>query len=217
LQTDAAAETLAFAPHAPPDWTSFAIANVPVGTARLDLRYSKDTGGISLAVKVTGEGSRNIDFQPAVSLRAKVLGVEFNGRPVPFLVEANNIDQHVIVKVAAAGESNLLRIRTRDDFGVSYASSLPAIGASSQGLRILSENWTPARDRLTLTLSGLGGSPYRLAVWNGEQIASVEGAKLSKVANDKAELSLELPNKDGHAPTLATVVIQFSSGGKKRK
>src|SRR6266404_3093669 len=92
LQVDAAKVTLTLAPHIPADWTSFRIGNVQVGSARLDLHYSKDPGGITLEVKAAGEASCNVDFQPAVSLRAKVLGVEFNGRPVPFLAEANSID-----------------------------------------------------------------------------------------------------------------------------
>jgi len=61
------------------------IRNVQVGSARLDLHYSKDAEGIRLEVKVTGDASRVIDFQPAVSLRAKVLGVEFNGQPCRFV------------------------------------------------------------------------------------------------------------------------------------
>ena len=217
LQADATTRTLTFAPHAPADWTSFGIGNVKVGTAKLDLRYSKDLRGISLAVKETGNASCNIDFQPAVSLRAKVLGVEFNGRPVPFLVEANGIDQHVTARITVAGGSNTLRIRTRDDFGLSYFWALPAIGATSQGLRILSETWTPARDRLTLSTSGLADSQYILSVWNGEQIASVEGAKLFKTEDGRTELILDLPKMGGAASSTATVSIQFASSDKKRQ
>src|SRR2546422_3418302 len=216
LQADAAKGTLAFAPHVPAEWTSFAIRNVQVGSARLDLHYSKDPGGITLEVKASGDDTRIIDFQPAVSMRARVLGVEFNGRPVPFLVEANGIDQHVIARITVAGGSNSLRIRTRDDFGLSYSSTLPAIGASSEGLRILSETWTPARDRLTLNASGLAGSRYVLNVWNGGQITAVEGARLFKAQNGKTELILELPKKSAEATSYATISIQFASPDKKR-
>jgi glycogen debranching enzyme len=217
LQTDAATGTLTFAPHAPADWTSFGIGNVQVGTARLDLHYSKDPGGITLEEKATGDVSRIVDFQPAVSLRTKVLGVEFNGRRVPFLVESNGIDQHVIVRITVTGGSNSLRIRTRDDFGLSYSSSLPAIGATSQGLRILSETWTPARDRLTLSASGLAGSQYVLSVWNGGQIASVEGAKLFKAADGSTELILDIPRKGAEVTSSTTVSIQFASADRKRE
>ena len=218
LQTDATTGTLTFAPHVPADWTSFGIGNVQVGAAKLDLHYSKDPGGISLEVKTSGDASCKLDFQPAVSLRAKVLGVEFNGQRVPFLVETNGNDQHVIAKITVAGGSNLLRIRTRDDFGLSYSSTLPAIGATSQGLRILSETWTTSRDRLTLNTSGLSGSRYTLTVWNGEQIASVEGAKLSRPEDGKTQLILDLPKMGGAGnSSTATISIQFASTGKKRE
>ncbi|HKV61318.1 MAG TPA: hypothetical protein VJO16_05355 [Candidatus Acidoferrum sp.] len=217
LQADAATGTLTFAPHVPADWTSFGIRGVPVGTEKLDLRYSKDLGGITLEIKASSEAPSLIDFQPSVSLRAKVLGAEFNGRRVPFLVETNGIDQHVIVRISVAGGSNSLRIRTRDDFGLSYSSTLPAIGATSQGLRILSETWTPARDRLTLNTSGRAGRQYILTVWNGEQIASIDGAKLFKTEDGRTELILDLPKMGGATSSTETISIQFANSGKKRE
>src|SRR5229473_2194903 len=192
LQADATKGTLTLAPHVPADWISFRITNVPVGSAKLDLHYSKDPGEIKLEVKVTGDAPRTIDFQPAVSLRAKVLGVEFNGKPVPFHVDSNATDQHVITKIAVSGASNTLRIRIQNDFGLSYSSTLPAIGATSQGLCILSETWTPARDRLTINASGLSGSQYKLSVWGAGEIAGVEGARLVKAEDGKTQLLVDL-------------------------
>ena len=217
LQADATTGTLTFAPHVPADWTSFGIRSVPVGTEKLDLRYSKDPGGITLEVKASSDAPSLIDFQPAVSLRAKILGAEFNGRRVPFLVETNGIDQHVIVKISVAGGSNSLKIRTRDDFGLGYSSTLPAIGSTSQGLRILCETWTPARDRLTLNTSGRAGSQYILSVWNGEQIAAVDGAKLHKTEEGRTEVILDLPKTSGAEYSTAAISIQFASTGKKRE
>src|SRR5467141_18523 len=215
LRADATQGTLTFEPHAPADWTSFGIRNVQVGSARLDLHYSKDAEGIRLEVKTTGGPSRIIDFQPAVSLRAKVLGVEFNGQPVPFRVHSNGTDQHVVTGVTVAGGSNSLRIRIQDDFGLSYPSTLPAIGAASQGLRVLSETWTPARDRLTINASGLAGTQYALFVWNAGQIASVEGAKLFKAADGKTELIVDLPKNGAEANSYATISIQFAKADKR--
>jgi glycogen debranching enzyme len=217
LQADATTGTLTFAPHVPADWTSFGIRSVQVGTEKLDLRYSKDPGGVTLEVKASSDAPSLIDFQPAVSLRAKVLGAEFNGRRVPFLVETNGLDQHVAVRISVAGGSNSLRIRTRDDFGLSYSSTLPAIGATSHGLRILSDTWTPARDRLRLSVSGIAGGQYVLNVWNGGQIASVEGAKLFKDGDGQTKLIFDLPKKSAEATSNTTVSIQFASAGKKRE
>jgi GH15 family glucan-1,4-alpha-glucosidase len=215
LHVDAAMATLTLAPHVPADWTSFRIGRVQVGSASLDLHYSKDPGGITLEVKAASGVSCNVDFQPAVSVRAKVLAVEFNGRPVAFLAQSNGIDQHVIITITVAGGSNSLRIRTRDDFGLSYSATLPAIGATSEGLRILSETWTSAHDRLTLNASGLGGSRYVLNVWNGGQISGVEGARLVKAPDGKTELILELPKKGAEATSYATISIQFANPDKK--
>ncbi len=170
-----------------------------------------------MEVKVSGEASCNLDFQPAVSVRAKVLGVEFNGQPVPFLAESNGIDQHVIVRITIAGASNSLRIRTRDDFGLSYSATLPAIGTSSEGLRIVSETWTAAHDRITLNTSGLAGSRYVLNVWNGGQIAAVEGARLVKAPDGKSELVLELPKKSAKLTSYSAISIQFASPNKKQE
>jgi glycogen debranching enzyme len=216
LETNATIGTLTFAPHVPADWTSFAIKNVAIGSARVDLRFRKDLDGITLEWKAEGNALRTIDFQPAVSLRAKVLGAELDGRPMPFRVQPNGIDQHVLVRIPTSAGSHSLRIQMKDDFGLSYLPTLPAIGATSQALRILSETWTPAHDRLTINVSGQAGSEYKLSVWNGGQIASVEGAKLSKAADGKTELLVELPPNAAEAVSHTTISIRFASTGKER-
>ena len=211
LQTDSATGTLTLAPHLPVDWTSFAIRNVPVGSSKLDLRYTKDLEGITLEIK-TREAASNkvsIDFQPAVSLRAKILGVTLNGRPAQFHMQANNVDQHVLVRLPVSAGTNTLRIRLKDDFGLAYTSTLPALGAASEGLRIVSETWSPACDRVTLAVSGRAGSSYRLSVWNAAQIASASGAKLSKAPDGRAELVVGFPANAAEPISHATVSLQF--------
>ena len=209
LQVNAGAATLTFAPHTPADWTSFEIRNEPVGSTKLDLKFTKDLSGITLNVKTTGGPPVTVDFQPAVSLRAKVLGVELNGRALPFRVQPNGIDQHVLVRTLISQGSNSLRIRLKDDFDIAYHSQLPAIGEASQGLRILSETWSPNRDRLTISVSGHAGSQYELSVWNAAQIAAVEGARLASSPDGKSRLILEFPKNDAGPSSSAKISIQF--------
>lgn len=217
LANDAAAGTLTFAPHIPADWTSFAIRNVPAGTRKVDLEYAKDLEGTTLEVKAAGSGSSIIDFQPAVSLRAKVVRAEFDGHPISFHVESNESDQHVHVQIPVSGGSHTLRIRIKDDFGLAYDSELPALGSTSQGLRILSQTWTQDHDQLTINVSGRSGGHYNLFAWNAAQIASVEGARLQKLPDGKTELTLELPKNGDQLVSHATISIQFAGVGKGRE
>ena len=217
LQTNVTTGTLTFAPHVPADWTSFAVRNVPVSSAKLDLRYAKDLEGIKLEIKVPeGAADRiSVDFQPAVSLRAKVVGVTLNGRPALFHVEPNAVDQHVFVRVPLSAGTNSLHIRLKDDFGLAYDSTLPALGSTSEGLRIVSETWSTGRDRLSLAVSGLAGGQYRFLVWNAAQIASVSGAKLSKAPDGRAELIVDFPANTAEPVAHTTISIQFTSPGKE--
>ncbi len=67
-----------------------------------------------------------------------------NGRRVPFQIKKSDVDQHVTVQFPVAAGENTLRIRLRNDFGLSLSPALPPLGSTSQGLRVLSESWTPA-------------------------------------------------------------------------
>lgn len=213
LQTDAASGTLTFAPHVPADWTWFAIRNIAVGSAKINLGYAKDLEGITLEVKTSGVPSGNsslsLGFHPAVSLRAKVLGVTLNGRPVPFDVEPNAADQHILVRIPLSAGANTLRIRLKDDFDLAYDSTLPALGSVSEGLRTLSETWSPSRDRLTLAVSGRAGRAYRFSVWNPALVVSVSGAKLAKGSGGHGDLVVEFPANAVEPVAHATISLQF--------
>jgi GH15 family glucan-1,4-alpha-glucosidase len=178
LEVDATARRLVFAPHVPANWTSFQIGNVRVGSVALNLDYARAPDSISLDVRRTGAGDCGLEFSPAISLRTQVEGAEINGRPVAFHVQPNSEDQHVTVQIPVMDGLNKLRIRLRNDFGWSLAQELPPLGGSSQGLRVVSESWTPSRDALTLAVSGMSGKEYELSIWNPGQIASVDGAQL---------------------------------------
>jgi glycogen debranching enzyme len=217
LETEAARGTLRFQPHVPADWSSFVIREVPVGSARIELKYSKDLDGITLEAGAPegASGKVSIDFAPAVSLRAKVLGVALNGRATEFHVQTNSVDQHILVRIPLSAGANSLRIRLKDDFGLTYNSTLPVLGATSEGLRMVSETWSPSRDRLTIAATGLAGCQYRLPVWNPSQIASVSGAKLSKDPDGRSELLVEFPTNAAELFAHRTIAIEFASQSKE--
>jgi glycogen debranching enzyme len=218
FETEAATGTLRFRPHVPADWSAFVVRNVPVGSARIELKYSKDLDGITLEAGAQEGGSSgkvSIDFAPAVSLRAQVLSVALNGRATEFHVQTNAVDQHILVRIPLSAGANSLRIRLKNDFGLTYNSTLPVLGATSEGLRIVSETWSPSRDRLTFAASGLAGRQYRLPVWNASQIASVSGAKLSKGPDGRSDLLVEFPTNAAGLVAHATIAIQFAPQSKE--
>jgi glycogen debranching enzyme len=213
LSTDAKAATVTFAPHLPADWNSLRIDNLRVGENRVQLSYAKTPEGISLeASRTAGATECTVEFRPAVSLRATVSRVELNGKPLPFHVDANDQDQHVIVSFPVSDGPKSLRIFVQNDFAVGAASSLPPLGSPSRSLRILSETWSPARDQLVLDLSGASGAQYEVRVWNPSQIQRVEGAEL-----DTSAIRLQMPSSDSEPYVHAKVVLHFAEIKAKSK
>ena len=217
LAADAKTSTLTFAPHLPADWNSLGIENLRVGDSKIQLSYSRTAEGIFLgAGRTSGSGECIIEFRPAISLRASVNRVELNGKPLPFRVDANEEDQHVIVSFPVGEGQKFLRIIIRNDFAVSAASPLPPLGSQSRGLRILSEAWSSAHDQLTLELSGASGAQYELKLWNPSQLQRVEGADLKKNP-DSSNLTLQIPNRASEQYAHAKIVLHFADIKSKGK
>jgi hypothetical protein len=222
LETDGIHRNVKLAPHIPADWERFGIENVRVGKNTLLINYSKNAEGIVLETGLTsGSDECTFEFRPAISLRAKVLKVDLNGKPVPFQVETRRGDQHVVVQFPVKAGKHFLRIRLVNEFGLSEQSILPRLGSTSRGLRVLSETWSVSRDQLTLEVSGAAGAEYGLSVWNPGEIQRVEGAGLNfGVENPRAlkeNLWIRIPASDSEPYSHTKVVIHFSSGQKKGK
>src|SRR6185437_10235467 len=207
LQVDVPRHTVIFAPHAPPEWSSFQVENVRLEPSALDFNYSRTDDEITLQVRRRGDGQCTLEFSPAVSLRAQVMGVDVNRRPAPFRAEPTAEDQHVHVRFAVFAGENTVRIHLRDDFGLDLANSLPPLGARSRGLKVISQFWNADHSALTLHLAGLAGSHYDLAIRNPSQVASVAGGEVIKLANGAASLRVSLPARRRSSEYEKTVVV----------
>ncbi len=211
LQADATACHLDFAPHVPGDWNSFSVSNVHVGPVTLNLNYRRTPDSILLEAQSTGAAKCSLQFSPATSLRATITRVHLNGRPLPFHIEANSADQHVTVSLPIIGDHNTLEISMKNNFEISESATLPALGSTSHGLRVLSESWTPARDSLSLILSGTAGETYEFSAWNPGQIISVQGAELEKGTLQVAKVRVQLPASAPGTDPRAKVVFHFAA------
>ena len=211
LETYANSHRLVFAPHVPADWTSFRVQNLRVGNSTVDMTYRKTAESITLDIKRTGTGDCTLEFAPALSLRTTPLGAELNGRPIAFHAQTNAVDQHASVQFSVTGNASTLRIRIRNDFGLALSSSLPALGSSSRGLRILSESWSGPHDTLSLDVSGLSGNVYELGLWNSSQIESLDGAELVKTTQDQAVARIQFPASSSEAYAQKKITLHFST------
>jgi len=145
LETDAVGNKVVFAPHVPADWTTFAIHHVRSGDAVLDFSYRKTLDEVALDIQ--SSASSELEFSPALSPRTQILSVQVNGHRSPYLlVQNSDSDQHVVVHTSLTKGKSTLRIRMRNDFGASIASSLPPLGSSSRGLHVISNLWSASRD-----------------------------------------------------------------------
>jgi hypothetical protein len=217
LATDADKRVIMFAPHLPAEWNSLTIDNLRIGGSKLQLNFTRSAEGIFLqAARTTGTGEATIEFRPAISLRATVQRAELNGKPLPFNVETNDEDQHVIVRFPVSDGQKFLRIIISNDFAISATAVLPPLGSVSTGLRILSETWSASHNQLTLNVSGSAGTQYQLGVWNAAQIARIDGAELKKTP-EGSTVTLQIPGSRSHSYAPAKVVIHFFDVQNKDK
>lgn len=216
LSTDAKNSTLTLAPHLPADWSFFTLHNVHVGPSTLDLRYQKTASGIDLQIQNEGKQNCTIEFEPAVSPRAKLLSVELGNRRFPFHVSTTETDQHVITKLAAPPGLTSLHLHLAADFGVTYHTELPMLGGASEGLRIISESWSPSRDQLTLSVSGIVGHDYELSLWNASQVSSVEGAELTR-GDELSWLHFAMPANPGRSTSSTEITIHFAAEQQRKE
>jgi hypothetical protein len=210
LETDALSRTVTLAPTLPADWSSFAVRGVRVGDAALDVTFRRPSDEMQFEIKRSGSGECFLLLQPAISLRAEVSAVELNGRPLPFHLEKNESDQHVQMRFAVYSGTNTLRIRLRSDFGVAHSAALPLLGHRSEGLRILSETWSDAKDRLTLEVEGTPGAIYSFAYFRGEELASVEGASLSRSDRGSGHFTATMPQDSSAESVRSKITLQFT-------
>jgi hypothetical protein len=139
-------------------------------------------------------------------LRTEIVSVELNGRPLAFKSQANQNDQHLLVRFPVYGGPNTLAVHVKNDFGLTVANELPPLGSASQGLRVFSESWNITKTQLTIEVSGRAGSRYELGVWNASQLSSVEGGTLS----ESGRVEIQMPRGETDSYTSQSLIFHFA-------
>jgi len=211
LEVDAVAKHLRFAPHLPADWTFLRIDNLHVASSTLQLTYRKTETSITLQVTSSGPDKCQIEFAPALSLRATVSGAEISGRSLALRIIPNAIDQHAMVQFSSGTATQNVSLHLRNDFGVVVPSTLPPLGSPSQELRVLSESWSANRDSLTMGISGVSGAEYQLPLWNAAQVSSIDAGEI-KTEQGRTFVHVRLPQAPEQY-THSQLIFHFAAGG----
>ena len=209
IHVDATARLFRIAPHVPAHWEWFEIENLRVGRGTVSVAFRRDSDSINLDIKHETSEELTVEFSPAVSLRAELLGTEINGRPVPFDIASSPADQHVSVRFPIRGGRNSLRILLRNDFSLHVPHTLPMHGASSRNLRLVSERWNDRRDRLEVGIEGVPGRTYLMDVRGGSGISKVTGAELIKTAAGPHQLKVHFDGAANSGFIRKEIVIAF--------
>ena len=195
-----------FAPHLPISWNHVGLHSLPLCGDHLDLDYARRADGIHLQVKTKGPQECTIEFSPSVSLHAKVMGVTWKGKRANYKVEPNANDQHVSINLP--WDSGEAVIRVGDDFGLEADEDLPPLGSESSNLKISHEEWSADKRQLTLRVAALEGRTCRLRAY-GARIASVEGGKLTELADGGQTIEIAVPGESNAKYVSREVVIRF--------
>jgi len=205
LQFNATEHKLAFAPHIPASWKTFALNQIAAGSDSLSLNLARDDSSITLTAERKASSELLLQFAPALSPRAQILSVTYNGKPLAFHLVPHSTDQHLVIEANLAAGTNTLKIRLRNDFSISVANTLPSLGTTSQGLHILSESWNSAHDTLILETEGFPGKTYTLSVWGKDQLKTADGARLGVGST----LEENFPASPSSGPQKQTVALHF--------
>jgi hypothetical protein len=213
LSANAGLHTITLTPHLPYNWSSFGAENVAAGDCRVAIEYHRTIGEITLDIHRSCSGVCTIDFSPAVSLHAKVIEADVNGRKIPVHLDKSSVDQHAGIRFPVSVGTSKLRISLRNDFGLFCDSQLPPLGSSSEGLRVVSESWTSDGSVLALDLSGRAGHTYELGLWNAALISAIEGATIDQTGGTP-HLEISFPGSDSPAYVHTKVSLRFRGYNK---
>jgi glycogen debranching enzyme len=210
LNVNALTHTVTLTPHLPYSWDSATISNVKVGEANLSFTIRRSDSSIQLETKNSGKHAVDVEFSPAVSMRAQVSGVEVGGHSIKSLVKQSTTDQHATISISAAPGTTSVLLTVRNDFGIDYAPALPPYGAKSRNLKIISQRWSADRNTLTLQVSGRAGRHYSLRFFGDAKPSGIEGAKT--VDNT---LLISFPESASEEYVEQTVTIRFATSRAK--
>lgn len=176
LQGNALRKSITFTPNLPADWAHVRIDNYKVGDAAFSFDVTRQKDRLSVSLHAKNAQGYALNFAPALGRGSRILAVRANGEAVEYeAAESGQVIQPT-AEIPLKEDSILLEV----DF-VPSLEILPFIpetetGDENRDLKIVSVDWEGSQ--MHISVEGLAGEEYRLAVLNPQVIKNVEGATL---------------------------------------
>ena len=199
--------TLTLAPHFPATWRAASIDNLRAGAANISVAYKRNGAELSFNMQNRGTAAATVTLSPAIALSATVVLSTIDGKAEKAETHSSSQDQHATLHFSiATGSTRTIMLRVRNDFGLEYASQLPASGSESEGLRFVKEQWSAST--ASFVVSGVSGHTYLVKTGGDAQIASVDNAENIEEHGERL-LKISFPSGADHVYQTKTVTVHL--------
>jgi glycogen debranching enzyme len=175
LRGDAIAGVLEFTPHIPPGWNTLRVSHYRVGGQVFNISLERVSHGLRCIID-GGRGGFRVRFSPAIGLFSNVRSATVNGKRADFtLDDGSGQDVHCTIETEL---SERTEVALEFEPGVELDAAIEPLlaGDSSRNLRILGVR--KRESGIAAILEGLAGETYRVRLWTGLPIGSLNEAKL---------------------------------------
>ena len=177
LEVDGSAHRLSFAPHLPADWNALTLRHLRVAASELTLVLSQADDELRLNVHNEG-GPIGMTFAPLLPLGAAPIGAQLQGQPLAVQAEAHAQDSHARMQFEVPHGDAVVTLAYRGGVAVVPPRAVPAVGAPSTALKIVST--TLAGRELRVAFDRVPSQPASLELRTSWRIEDVQGATLEK-------------------------------------
>jgi glycogen debranching enzyme len=169
LEWDAAHNSLSVTPHLPADWAGATIRQLPFGSSRIALQFTRR--GQELIVEASGDGAANLDLRsnspgarregrmlhiplPAVEAAVKQELPAFGQETVQMKVLNEELTQHRLTLTLSAQASSRQTVVLRENArGLHVHSSDAELGELRDGMRVLTVSFPPGPGYVTKSVA----------------------------------------------------------------
>jgi glycogen debranching enzyme len=203
LDGDAFRREVRFAPRFPADWKQAQLHGYVIGQSKWSLFYRRSPGQIQVEIEGEEGAGYQVAFAPVLGAGAVVDSVRRDGKPIPFKVAGFSHAVQPEIEASYSGGSLKLEIFYRP--GLELVPPVPdlRLGDPSSGIRFIS---IEVQEKiLHISLQGIAGQQYRLAVAESRPIRKVRGARFAG-----SEIIVDMPAGASGAYVVAAFEVELA-------